>query len=92
MEIEGIPLAMFWNRENYYDLIQKFEYAEKAGGQTNYVSERQAPRWVIETLSYKNGGEVNKDTLDNQRKEETSSLDMMQNSAIIYHPESINEM
>ena len=67
LEIEGIPLVMFWSREHYYDLIQKIEYSEKHGGQTKYVSERYAPRWVEEVLSYKKQGNITKETLDKQR-------------------------
>lgn len=37
-------------------------------------------------------GNIRKHELDNERKRETNALDMMQNSSIIYHTESILEM
>jgi hypothetical protein len=37
-------------------------------------------------------GRVSKRDLDDERMKETNSLDLMQNSSIIYHTESILEM
>ncbi len=37
-------------------------------------------------------GHIKKAELDEARKNETNALDMMQNSSIIYHPESLLEM
>jgi hypothetical protein len=37
-------------------------------------------------------GNIAKADLDDERKKETNSLDLMQNSSIIYHTESILEM
>ena len=37
-------------------------------------------------------GNITKEMLDNERTNETNTLDMMQNSSIIYHTESLLEM
>jgi len=37
-------------------------------------------------------GKIKKAELDDERMKETNSLDMMQNSSIIYHTESVLEM
>ena len=56
-----------------------------------YVSERDATRWVEEVLSMKKGT-INKEKLDNQRMHETNCLDMMQNTSTIHRPASLTEM
>ena len=50
--------------------------------------EEDAPRWLKNCVV----GRVSKKDLDDERMKETNSLDLMQNSSIIYHTESILEM
>lgn len=52
------------------------------------VSEEEATAWITRCLV----GNIRKGDLDDERMNETNSLDMMQNSSIIYHTESILEM
>ena len=56
--------------------------------QGKWVSERQVARWCEDTLV----GNVTREKLDKQRQDETNVLDMMQNTSIVYHPESLIEM
>ena len=52
------------------------------------VSEEESTDWIRRCLV----GNMRKGDLDDERMNETNSLDMMQNSSIIYHTESILEM
>lgn len=52
------------------------------------VKPNDAINWVKKCIV----GNIRKHELDNERMRETNSLDMMQNSSIIYHTESILEM
>lgn len=49
------------------------------------VDEETSIRWVKECVV----GRITKQMLDNERMVETTSLDMMQNTSIIYHTESL---
>jgi hypothetical protein len=48
----------------------------------------EAKTWIKKCIV----GNISKTELDNERMKETNALDMMQNSSIIYHTESILEM
>lgn len=52
------------------------------------VKPADAITWVKKCIV----GNIRKHELDNERMRETNALDMMQNSSIIYHTESILEM
>lgn len=52
------------------------------------VKPNNAQRWIKNCIV----GNIRKFELDNERMKETNALDMMQNSSIIYHTESILEM
>ena len=85
VEIEGIYVKVKFNQANYYDLVAKLNDPTVEG---QWVTERQALEWCEETLD----GGIRREDLDLQRQRETNVLDMMQNSSIIYHPESLFEM
>ena len=57
----------------------------KAGGP---ISPEKSIDWVKKNIV----GNIRKHELDDERMKETNALDMMQNSSIIYHTESILEM
>jgi hypothetical protein len=52
------------------------------------ITPEQAPEWFKSALV----GNIYKIELDRERMVETNSLDMMQNTSIVTHPESILEM
>ena len=52
------------------------------------IEPSKAPSWLRKCLV----GKITKAELDDERMKETNSLDMMQNTSIIYHTESILEM
>lgn len=52
------------------------------------VTPNVAHKWIEDCIV----GNIRKFELDNERMKETNALDMMQNSSIIYHTESILEM
>tara|TARA_B110000285_G_scaffold149011_1_gene166330 strand:- start:1029 stop:2306 length:1278 start_codon:yes stop_codon:yes gene_type:complete len=52
------------------------------------IDPKDAPNWLRKCLV----GKLTKAQLDEERMKETNSLDMMQNTSIIYHTESILEM
>lgn len=52
------------------------------------IAEKDAYKMIDEVIL----GKITKINLDRQRVAETNVLDMMQNSSIIYHPESLTEM
>lgn len=56
-------------------------------GENDVVKPEAADKWVFENLK----GMITKDDLDYMRYREINELDMMQNSSIIYHSESIIE-
>ena len=52
------------------------------------ISEDEAGTWIKKCVV----GKITKAMLDDERNGETNALDMMQNSGIIYHMESLLEM
>ena len=52
------------------------------------VPQEESIEWVKKNIV----GNIRKHELDDERMKETNALDMMQNSSIIYHTESILEM
>mmetsp|Transcript_8499 Transcript_8499/g.14296 ORF Transcript_8499/g.14296 Transcript_8499/m.14296 type:complete len:728 (+) Transcript_8499:520-2703(+) len=75
--VEGVPLKISLD-QSHIDAIRE----KKA------IVDLNSTEWVQECLV----GHITKDELDEERIKETNSLDMMQNSSIIYHTESILEM
>lgn len=80
IDVEGINLAVKLNKDDFENIFDKKYFRE-----INYVSMDEAPDWIKRCIV----GGITKEELDQQRKEEVCSLDMMQNQSIIYHPESI---
>ena len=80
--ISEVPLNIKLSKTNYYNIIQKLEYGEKK----NFVDEQDSLKWIEQSIG------VTKVELDRQRQKELNVLDMMQNTGIIYHPESLMEM
>ena len=74
---QGVVLKIGLEKEAYDNL--------KAG---NPVPQDKAIEWVKKNIV----GNIRKHELDDERMKETNALDMMQNSSIIYHTESILEM
>jgi hypothetical protein len=64
------------------------EKAFKNIGDKKKVEGEDSKQWIKENIV----GNITKFELDNERMKETNALDMMQNSSIIYHTESILEM
>lgn len=52
------------------------------------MSPEDSERWINENII----GGITKEKLDKQRHGEVNSLDMLQNTSIVYHPESVLEM
>ena len=53
-----------------------------------YVPQREVKKWMMNVLP----GKITKEKLDDMRQQEVNENDMMQNTSIIYHPESVSEM
>lgn len=54
----------------------------------NYVREKEVKKWFLNCIE----GKITKEKLDDMRQKEINENDMMQNTSIIYHPESVSEM
>ena len=72
------------SEEDFYDFKEKLivETVE------DFVPRDQAYAWVDKNVL----GGINKELLDQQRLQEINQLDMMQNTSIVYHTESLLEM
>jgi hypothetical protein len=77
IQVQGVIIKVAFGQEDF-DAIKKGEV----------VSEKMATGWIKRCIV----GSISKLDLDNERMKETNSLDMMQNSSIVYHTESILEM
>ena len=77
IQVQGVIIKVAFGQEDF-DAIKKGEV----------VSENMATGWIKRCIV----GSISKLDLDNERMKETNSLDMMQNSSIVYHTESILEM
>ena len=71
------------NENDYDKLFKRVALQEKEA-----VVPELAAKWIEDNLV----GQINKEMLDAQRFKEVNSLDMMQNTSIIYHSESMLEM
>jgi hypothetical protein len=78
IRIEGVALKIKLNEADF----------EIAYDKSIEVPEKESAPWIKRALV----GNIVKADLDEERKKETNSLDLMQNSSIIYHTESILEM
>jgi hypothetical protein len=74
---QGVVLKICLPEQQYRDIKARKE-----------VKSNDAIPWVKKCIV----GNIRKHELDNERMRETNALDMMQNSSIIYHTESILEM
>ena len=75
--VENVSIKVCLSQKDYNDI--------KNG---NKIAVEDATEWLRRSLV----GNIKKGDLDDERMNETNSLDMMQNSSIIYHTESILEM
>jgi bifunctional DNA-binding transcriptional regulator/antitoxin component of YhaV-PrlF toxin-antitoxin module len=75
--VENVSIKVCISLKDYTNIAEK-----------KMVSEDEATAWITRCLV----GNIRKGDLDDERMNETNSLDMMQNSSIIYHTESILEM
>ena len=78
IRVEGVALKIKLNEKDY----------EVVKDKNVDVDQNDAAPWIKRSLV----GNIVKADLDEERKKETNSLDLMQNSSIIYHTESILEM
>jgi hypothetical protein len=78
IRVEGVALKIKLNESDFETVLDK----------SVDVPLSEATGWVKRCLV----GNIIKSDLDEERKKETNSLDLMQNSSIIYHTESILEM
>lgn len=74
---QGVVLKICLPEQNFKDIRSR-----------KVVKPHDAITWVKKCIV----GNIRKHELDNERMRETNALDMMQNSSIIYHTESILEM
>mmetsp|Transcript_39558 Transcript_39558/g.60445 ORF Transcript_39558/g.60445 Transcript_39558/m.60445 type:complete len:423 (-) Transcript_39558:1026-2294(-) len=77
IQVEGVPVKVLLSKDHFQKLVAK-----------KHVEEQHSKEWVKQCVV----GKISKAELDDERMKETNSLDMMQNSSIIYHTESILEM
>ena len=77
MNIDAIQLKISLTKTGFDMLNERKPITDKGAGQ-----------WIKDNIV----GRITKKNLDDERARETNTLDMMQNSNIIYHPESIIEM
>ena len=75
--VENVSIKVILSQKDYNDLKSNKK-----------VHQDDATGWIKRCLV----GNIKKGDLDDERMNETNSLDMMQNSSIIYHTESILEM
>jgi len=76
--VEGVMLKICLPKEEFDKLIEN----------DMEVDPEQSINWVRKCVV----GRITKNELDDERVIETNSLDIMQNSSIIYHMESVIEM
>ena len=77
IRVEGVALKIKLTNDDFENLLNGVE-----------VTNEHATDWIKRVLV----GKIIKSDLDDEPKKETNSLDLMQNSSIIYHTESILEM
>jgi hypothetical protein len=77
IQVQGVIIKILLNAEDYNNIKNRKE-----------MREEEAANWIKRCVV----GRVTKRDLDDERMKETNSLDLMQNSSIIYHTESILEM
>ena len=84
VEVEDVQIKIHLSEENYMNFVTKYQFGEMK----SFIEERHAIKWIEDTIV----GPITKDMLENERFKELDSLDMMQNTGIIYNPQSIIEM
>jgi vacuolar-type H+-ATPase subunit C/Vma6 len=58
------------------------------GFEGKYVLEKEVVNWFF-NVPY---GQITREKLERQRQREANNSDMMMNTSILYHPESLSEM
>jgi hypothetical protein len=84
VDVEMIVLKVKLSAADFYHIKQKIDEKEML----NFVDENDSIAWIQRCLV----GGIDKAQLDKQRQGECNSLDIMQNTNIVYHPESLIEM
>ena len=84
VEVEGIKLKIKITAEDYFKIYRKVQENEK----DKFIEESDSIGWLERCIV----GNIKKIELDQERQNETNSLDMMSNTNFIYHPESLIEM
>ena len=77
VQVENVALKIGLTKEAFHDIKTK-----KA------LPNEESTNWIKKQVV----GNISKSELDEERRKETNALDMMQNTSIIYHTESILEM
>ena len=85
ISLEGLLLKVKLDNESFQRIYRRIL---RKGNSQNILKPAEATEW-IETFVL---GNITKKDLDNQRIAELNSTDLMENSKIIYHVESILEM
>ena len=70
-------MKIFLSKKDYEDIMDKKK-----------ITPEESPDWIIRCIV----GNISKEDLDDERTSEINSLDLMQNSALINHADSILEM
>lgn len=77
ISVQGVLIKIQLTKEDYQNLKNKVE-----------LDNEEADAWIKRVIV----GNISKSDLDEERLAETNSMDMFQNSSIVYHTESILEM
>lgn len=85
MIVDSIAIKVKLTLEDFLDIKHKLEEDEKT---RQFVSEDDSIHWLSRCIV----GNITKMDLDKQRQIESNSLDLMQNTNFVYHPESLSEM
>lgn len=83
VEIEAIKIRVLLRERDYDDLFTAIVLKDKP-----YVKPYQAAAWLKNNVV----GNITRDRLDKQRQKEVNTADLMQNTSLIYHSESVLEM
>lgn len=79
VQVQGVMIKLCLPKEDFDKIYNNRRYE---------VPQEESIAWIKRCVV----GNISKKELDNERMKETNSLDMMQNSSIVYHTESILEM
>ena len=81
--VEDVHIKIQLKEEDYDSMFKRIVVSEK-----KLIHEDLAVKWIENNIV----GDITKEKLDDQRHQEITNCDMMQNTSIIYHMESVIEM